>query len=47
MNWKDPSWKTAACEYHQARGDRRAVVELDREKLQQLRRLLNVLLERA
>jgi len=49
MSWEDPRWKIAAREYHAARGNRPAVVELDREEVQRLRRLLprSVTVERA
>jgi hypothetical protein len=49
MGWDDPGWKQAACEYHAMRGSARAIVELERDKLLQLRRLIDpeVSLEQA
>ena len=49
MSWDDKNWKGAAREYHHARGDRRAVVEIESDRLGRLRRLLadNVSFERA
>jgi hypothetical protein len=38
--WSSPSWKRAAVEYRDARGDRPLIVELDPERLKRLRRLM-------
>src|SRR5262245_58443377 len=48
-SWDSPSWKEGAAEYHKTRGTRRAVVEIERDQLKQLRRLMRdrVSLERA
>jgi hypothetical protein len=47
--WHAPSWREAAIEYHKGRGDRRAVIEIDPQQRERLRRLLpkEVSLERA
>ena len=49
MNWDDKNWKTAAREYHPARGNRTLIVELEPERLAQLRRLMadNISLDRT
>jgi hypothetical protein len=39
--WSAPGWREAAAEYHQQRGKRRAVVEIEPERLAKLRRLLD------
>ena len=47
--WNDPAWREAAADYHLKRGERPLVVEIDSQRLAQLRRLLNhnMSLERA
>jgi hypothetical protein len=47
--WEVPSWKTAAREYHETRGNRPLIVEIEPERLVQLRCLLmgSTSLERA
>jgi hypothetical protein len=49
MSWDSAGWKDAAREYHEARGDRPAVIEIDADRLNRLRRLLdnNVSIDRA
>src|SRR5262249_16668218 len=47
--WNDPAWCQAAADYHATRGQRTLVVEIESERLKQLRRLMtdDVSLERA
>jgi hypothetical protein len=47
--WQAPSWCEASIEYHKARDGRRAVLEIEPERLKRLRRLMldNVSLNRA
>jgi hypothetical protein len=39
--WDDAGWRTAAAEYHEARGDRVSPVNLDPADVERLRRLLD------
>jgi hypothetical protein len=39
--WSASGWRDAAAEYHAARGNRVSIVEIEREKLRRLRRLLD------
>jgi hypothetical protein len=38
--WEAPSWKEAAADYHKTRNGRPSIVEIESEKLSQLRRLM-------
>ena len=38
--WEDSGWKDAADEYHKARGGRPFIVEIEPNRLKQLRRLM-------
>ena len=39
--WDPPSWKEAAADYHEARNGRPSIVEIEPEKLRQLRKLMD------
>jgi hypothetical protein len=47
--WDEPGWREAGADYHRARSGRRAVVEIEPERLAQLQRLMgdNISLDRA
>jgi hypothetical protein len=38
--WEAPGWSEAAIEYHKSRAARRAIIEIEPERLTQLRRLM-------